>query len=238
MSRKKYHSKKQEKKNIRQAILFVILSIIIVLALFLLGIPFLVKLSIFIGDLRSKGDPITTKDTMPPQTPILQSLPEATQGAQITVSGYTEGGASVEAYVNGIKKKEGVAEKNGRFSLTNLQLKEGKNKIKVKARDRANNESSFSDQQIVELDNEDPELKVEHPEKNTDFFEEDNPIRVSGQTTDANAIYLNDRRLIINQDGSFSTNFELSEGENTLKFEVIDTAGNRTEKEINVYYIP
>ncbi len=229
-------SKKQEKKNIRQAIFFTFLSIVMILALFFVGIPLLVRLSIFLGDLRSQNDPIVSEDVLPPQTPVLEPLPDATNENTIKVSGYTEKGATVKVYLNGIDKKETVANEEGKFSIDNLELYKGENKINAKAIDSSANESDFSPVKTVVVDKKEPELEIVEPEEGKEYFGDQDSVNISGKTDPEASVIINDIKVIVNSEGEFSTVMNLSEDENVFKIIATDPAGNKTEKEIKVNY--
>jgi hypothetical protein len=50
-------------------------------------------------------------------------------------------------------------------------------------------------------------------------------------------VYLNDRLIVVDEAGQFSTTYYLNEGENVLRFVAIDQAGNQGELEIKVKFL-
>ncbi len=60
---------------------------------------------------------------------------------------------------------------------------------------------------------------------------------VSGETEPHAKVYLNDRLIVVDEAGQFSTTYYLNEGENVLRFVAIDQAGNQGELEIKVKFL-
>jgi hypothetical protein len=64
-------ARKEEVRSLRQAFFFGILTIVFLLLLIFLGIPALIKMAIFLGEIRSSSTPVKTEDLLPPAPPIL-----------------------------------------------------------------------------------------------------------------------------------------------------------------------
>ncbi|MFC1711922.1 hypothetical protein ACFLZ1_05075 [Patescibacteria group bacterium] len=236
--RKSRLTKLEEKKSIKQAFLFVVLTIVLVIALISLGIPALIKFVVFIGDLKSTDLKPVAEDSLSPPIPVLQPVPEATYSGQLNLKGYTEEGAIIKLVIGGITIKEVIAEKDGTFIFDAVKLKEGENEIKTKAVDTAGNESSFSKTITIIFDNEPPELNVTAPEEGKEFFDKEKSIKVEGESDSNITVYVNGRLTSTNSEGMFSLHLELKDGENEIKVKAIDKAGNETEATIKVSYTP
>lgn len=231
-------TKLEEKRSIKQALFFSFLTIILVFVLIYVGIPGLIKMITFLGDIRSSGQKIETSDTLPPTAPILQPLLEATNSSKIDIKGFAENGAVVKLVLNGVAVKEVVAGKDGGFIFTNIRLKQGKNKIKAKAIDSSGNESPFSQELLVSFDNKPPELEITSPKNEDEFFDKEKEIKVEGKSEPDITVFINERLTITNSEGKFSTILELKEGKNEIRVKAKDKAGNETVEEIKVTYTP
>ena len=231
-------ARKEEKRSFRQALFFGVLTISFLLFLIFLGIPVLIKMAIFLGEIRSSSQPVTTEDILPPAPPVLSPLPQATNSAQLTLKGYAEPGVAVELFLNGSSEGKLVAEKNGAFSSTKISLTSGRNEILAKAIDSAGNASQTSAKIVIYYDLSPPKLAISEPPDQADFYGDENQIKLSGLTEEEAAIMVNGRLVVVNQDGSFETNLILEDGENVVKIAATDQAGNQTEKQISVNYSP
>jgi hypothetical protein len=231
-------AKKEERRSLRQAIFFGFLTIVFLLLLIFLGIPALIKMAIFLGEIRSSSQPVKTEDVLPPAPPIISPLPEATNSAQIVLRGFAEPGATVEVFLNGSSKAKLVVEKNGEFSSSKITLTSGRNEIMAQAIDSAGNASQNSAKMIIYYDLSAPKLTISEPPDGSDYYGEENQIKIAGITEEGAAVTINGRLIVINQDGSFETTLNLKEGGNPIKIVATDQAGNQTEKEISVNYSP
>jgi len=231
-------TKIEEKRSFKQALLFSALTFVTIIILIFLGLPALVKLVTFLGDLKSSGQKIENIDTISPPTPVLQPLPEATNSTNITITGFSEEGTTIKLFLNGEIAKEVVTGKDGSFVFDQINLSSNENKIKTKAADASGNESQFSSESIVVFDNQPPDLNILSPNDQDKFFDKDREITVNGQSESNLDILVNDRLAYADSEGKFSSLIRLNEGENNIKVQAKDKAGNETTKEIKVTYSP
>jgi|APSaa5957512622_1039677.scaffolds.fasta_scaffold16480_3 hypothetical protein len=236
--RKTRLERKREKESLRQAVKYLFL---IFLSLFLLvkfGLPGLINMATFIGNISSSDNPIEKEDQLAPRPPRLNPLPEATNSAQINVSGSAEPGTSIKLYVRGISIEETVASEESAFEFKKVHLREGENEIYTVAYDDHGNTSDDSSSYTVLVDNEKPEISIGTPSDGDKFFDSDSPITVSGSTEEGAGLEINDHFVMVKSDGSYSTSVNLSDGDNEIKAVAVDEAGNRAEAVINVNYTP
>jgi len=231
-------AKLEEKRNLKQAILFGFLSIFLILLLIFIGFPALIKFVVLLGEHKSSRQKIEKTDILAPNSPTFEPLPEATNSATISLRGFSIADSTVKIVLNGESITETAVNSEGEFETTPITLQEGKNKIKAKAIDKENNESDFSEEIIVLLDTESPELEITSPQDGDKFFDKDKEIKVAGVTEKDAAVFVNNHLVTTDFQNSFSINLELNEGENALKIKAIDRAGNATEKQIKVSYTP
>lgn len=227
----------EERRNRRRAFFFTFLTLLSLLALIFFGLPAIAKFAAFLTDLRKSSLPVDKNDTTPPAPPRLASLPEATNKAEIELSGITEEGAIVTLFING-KEEEIVANSEGNFAFS-FTLEKGENEVYAKAKDAAGNESQPSSVQLVIFDNEAPPLTISSPLDGAQFFgESQRQLSIRGTTEAGVTLTVNDRIVKVEDDGSFVFVSSLGEGTNSFNFKSTDKAGNQTEKTISVNFSP
>jgi hypothetical protein len=231
-------ARRQKKSLMKQTFLFVVLTMVLILAILRWGLPILVKMAGLIADMRSGGE-VEIADTIAPPPPRLQPLAAATNSAEVNLKGFAEAGASIKVSLNGFEREEVVAESDGTFLIDALELNDGENRIWAVAADPSGNESQRSEVIRVIFDNQAPELVVDAPEdgmKVTDSAGRN--IEIRGITDEDVSLTINDRLIVIGRDGSFSSLYQLGEGENKLIIVARDAAGNQARQEITVEYAP
>ena len=174
---------------------------------------------------------------MAPQIPVMSALPEATNSATLEVEGYTEAEVQVEYFVNGRRVITEESDKSGYYKAS-LSLEEGDNLIKVRAKDKAENESISKPINVI-YDFKSPDLVIDLPTDGQEFFgQQSQIISVSGEVSESNSnLRVNNTYVSLSYDGKFSHQVKLNEGENEIKVVVIDAAGNVVEKVLKVSYV-
>lgn len=238
MIRKTRLARKQEARNIRQAVLYIVLTLTLALVLVFVGIPLLIRMAIFLGNIRTSSKLPEQTDTIPPSPPRIIIPFEATNSAQFSLKGYTEPGATIKVFNSGLSSGETVADNEGSFAIDNLKLTSGRNEITAVAQDAAGNESQPSMPTVVDFDTTPPALEITHPESGETITGLESQITLEGKTEEGAKISINGRLVIVGPEGDFSYQYSLEEGENTFTIIAQDKAGNQTEKEIKVDYSP
>jgi len=232
-SRKRSLSEEDEIR--RRAIIFGILTILLAAAIIFWGVPLFIKLVGFLGDLKSEKEGVAEEDVIPPPVPRLPYIPEATNSAILSVSGFTEPKAKVTVNFN----QEAIgteADEDGNFSLKKLTLSKGTNTLSFWATDEAGNQSEETDAFEIIYDTQPPDLEIQSPENNQAV--EEQTIEVKGRTETDARVLVNDHVVIVGKEGEFSTKVTLKEGGNEIVVLAQDKAGNQEEKKINVTYLP
>lgn len=241
MSRYRSRLKKHEEaKTLRQTLLFFGLTVTLILFFLFVGLPFLIRFSVFLGNLRTKTPLVEEQkeDIIAPGAPRLDPLPEATRENEIKISGTAEAETVVAIILNAAKAQEVEVDEDGTFSSETIALKKGENEIKAYAMDETGNKSNFSPIFFVIFDDEEPILEIIQPQDGQGFYGSQNKIEVRGDTEKGARVYINEALTIVDRGGEFSRILNLSEGESTIKIKSEDKAGNLTEKEIKVSYYP
>jgi len=230
--------RKREKESLKQAVKYLFLILVLLFLIVKFGLPGLVKMSGFIGNISQSKAPIEKQDVVPPLAPRFNLIQEATNSSELNISGSGEAGSMVQLYINGISAEETVVNKDGEFRFENVHLRDGESEIYAVSKDDQGNTSHESATQKIVLDQTAPELTVEQPDNGKRFFDKDSPIIVSGKSeTEAN-LTINGRFVLIKSDDSFSTQLSLTEGDNKIEITARDSAGNETKKTVTVNYTP
>ena len=213
---------------------YFLLSVILIFVLVKWGFPFFIRIIAGNGVTVNKN----VDDIIPPQPPILSPLPEATNEANIIIEGYTEPGASLELNINDVLSKTDTAKENGSFRFETI-IRNGANRIQVRAVDSANN-ASLSEVKIVELDNEPVTLTVTSPKDGTEFLGKNSQsMEITGKVNKPNSqVLANNSFVEVDRDGTFIHKYGLDAGDNEIKVVAVDKAGNKDEVLLKVIYTP
>lgn len=235
MTKRSRLSNKAKKKSTQTLILTIIGIILILFILLKYGIPFISDLSFFTGRATSTADTnqpkVSNEDFIP--IPQVDPLPKATNKDEVTITGTSLSGLTVQLYLNGSRDDEAEVGSDGSFEFK-TKLTDGDNIIKLRAV-KNDKEGEFSSSVTVKYSKKDPELTIESPNDGANISGA-NPIEVKGHTDQDNTVLVNDFQAIINPDGSWHYNLTLKGGDNEIKIVSTDSAGNKTEKTIHVNY--
>lgn len=222
--------KQEEKTALRQTIMFGLAGVVLMLLSIFIVIPGIIR---FIGGLSSS--PAVTEDALPPQVPQFSAPVEATSSAELALTGFTSGKAKVYILNNGSEALTVDADEAGNFSTT-ITLEQGENRISAYAKS-GDLESDVSRQFTTVFDNQKPEIEITEPTDNQSIQGKANQsTNIKGKTKPGAKVYLNDRLIFIQEDGTFETTHRLENGQNSLSFKVIDRAGNEAEKVVTVSF--
>lgn len=235
MRRRSRISTYQEKKNKNTIWLSVIGIILVLFILFKFGIEALINFSLFLsGSKNSQNLNSSSNQFNFVASPILDPLPTATNSAKITISGVSDKDKIITVYINNRKVDEIETDNKGHFS-TDENLTKGENVINVKAKYKEK-QSDLSNSYSVIYKNSAPKLELTSPNDGQTFNKDQNKANVSGQTDSDVTITINGFWAVIDDNNNFSYILPLQNGDNQIKIEAIDQAGNKTEKTIKVNY--
>lgn len=229
------YARRDERKTIKKTVYFSILSIILAILLFTFGVGTLAKFAEFLDVLLGKNQSSQTADKNAPIAPKLDDLPEATNSADLPVTGFSQGAIKVFIYKN--SEKVGEAKVDGlQFEYKDLTLKEGDNEITAISVGENDRESPTSDAQKVTLDTKEPSLTVESPTEGQSFSG-NNRIIVSGKTEKDVQVTANGFLANINSaEGKFEVAVPLKEGDNDIEVKATDPAGNTKSQKLRVHF--
>lgn len=210
----------------------------IVVLVIVLGLPLLVKLLLFMGDLRSANRPVDRNDLIPPGPPQLVMSYDATNSASQTIKGLAEPGATVFLTINANPAGNVVVTDDGEFLFRSINLYEGDNELNAVAVDPAGNRSQPSQSVNILFSTEVPKLEIESPADRQSFSGNPARLNIVGKTDPGVRLTVNDRVIIVDSSGSFSSTVNLNPGENTLIVRAKNETGNESRKELLVTYSP
>lgn len=225
----------EEKRLIRKVILTVAgIAGLAAFALFV-GLPLFAQV-LLIGATSPQTNTQTDETIL--FSPVFDPPPEATNAATIILSGHARKTAQVILTVNNKPQDTLTVKDDGTFRSDDIRLKEGENEIAAIAA-IADMESAPSKTLRIVYKKGEPNLEIAAPGEDERFSSSDKQtITIRGETDPGNRVMINERLAITDQNGAFSLNFRLSEGENNLKFVITDSAGNQLTKERKVHYSP
>lgn len=224
----------QENKHKRQAFIWIFLSILLIGVLLFWGIPTLVRVAIFLSDLRG-SEAQKSSDSIAPAPPrwITQSI--ATSSATFKVSGTAEAESELLFFHNGNQESLAV-NREGTFEKE-VRLAEGENSFTARTKDQADNESQNSTTLTIFFDSTPPEIEITQPQEGQLFGGRDQQtIIIQGGTNEEARVMINGRLATELSDNKFQLQTQLTEGENSFTVTAVDQAGNSTEKIIKVSF--
>jgi hypothetical protein len=226
----------EEKQNMRKVTWIAMGSILVIVGMITLGIPALVRMVSFIGE-RKGGGVADKNDLIPPAPPSIYTPWNATNSAVQTISGWSEPLSQVILTINSKTLGSVNAASDGSFVFDNVTLNEGKNTLIAVALDNSGNKSQPSGEVDVVYSKQEPKLNVDFP-TDRQTFSGTPTIEIKGQVDPDSRLTINDRIVIVTDDGSYSTKWNLTSGDNTLVFVTTDPAGNQTRKELLITFNP
>jgi hypothetical protein len=170
--------------------------------------------------------------------PTLDALPQFTKEPALVVQGLIPSfvraaDRKVAISVNGAAETVVPFDANGHFALP-LTLNEGTNQIVVAL--VAGKDTIASTSTSVVLDRTAPPLAVSKP-KDKDTVDGPN-VTVEGKAEPGATVLVNDRTVIVGQDGSFSDTVTVQPGELPITVVARDRAGNETKSKLGVTVKP
>ncbi len=228
-------SKRLERKTRLNILLTIGAILLIIIGVLKFGLPLLINATLFIGSKNDKSIPKEDSSSFV-QPPMLNPTFEATNSAQITISGIASSDETISLYINDEKTDESSVKKDNSFRFEDITLSSGKNVINAIATTKNGKKSTFSNQLTIVYKKSAPALTISSPSDGQSFSKDDSPITVSGKTDPGVKVTVNNFWAIVDANGNFSYNLRIQNGENHIKISGIDAAGNTTEKELKVNY--
>lgn len=240
----RYKSRRSARRLARNSKRSFIITVIIIIVL--LYATFAWVLPYFIGGISAvkniiKPPKITVSNSSQNSTlapPVLNIPFEATNSAQIDITGFGTPYSKVKLYIDDESKQTTDVSSDGSFNFKNVSLNLGTNNIYGTTLDEKNKESLPSKTLKLIFDNEKPPLVINEPGDNKIIQGSDKKVKVSGKTNSGVHVFVNGGQTIVDEGGNFSTDVVINEGDNTISIKAVDIASNSTEIQRNVKYNP
>jgi len=210
------------------------LLVVIIVVLFTFGLPLLINGSVMLSNFF-KGKPAITDNITEAIGDIqITDIPGATNSAQLIVSGTLDHISKIEFYINGDKVKDMDSSSQDSFSAEIGNLKPGDNEVYAIGLIKDSSQKKETSKHNVAYRNQKPKLEISSPADNSTTTHDE--ISVSGQTDPGVNVQVNDLPVVTDSTGHWQTSVKLNEGDNKIKVDVTDSAGNKDEKTITVKY--
>ncbi|MEK9201188.1 MAG: hypothetical protein AAB909_04420 [Patescibacteria group bacterium] len=228
----------EEKRSVRTATLLGIGTVVLIILVVIMGVPTVVKMAAFLAEINSANKPVDKNDFIPPPPPLLSNPYPATNSASQVITGSAEPGVTVHLSRQDERVAELVAAEDGSLHFGDVRLVEGENKFSAVAVDSGGNISQTSRNLTIFYLTKQPTLEISAPSEGTTVSGSNAKLEVKGKTDVGARIIVNQRLVIVDSEGNFSTLVTLVSGENKLVVEARDQATNVSKKEIVVNYQP
>jgi bacillopeptidase F len=225
----------EETKQQKRLLIALVGSVSLVVFLLAFGFKILIGFSLLVDTIRgtTPQTPQTTKKRIFP--PVLDPIPIATRSGALRISGTGEQNLTITIYVDNGEAKKTVVAGNGNF-FTTIAIRDGEHTIQANLSDNKGNTSDLSEGLKITVKSANPILEINTPDENATITGDSNIVKVEGKTEDETNVTINGRFVVIRNDNSFSYDYPLSDGDNTLSIEAKDQAGNTTKVERKVTY--
>ena len=227
--------KKTDEEMTKKTVFMGILTIIVFVAMVVVGLPLLIKLTVLIGDNKSKNDKQTVIKELPPMAPRLIMPFEATNSGQILVKGLAEKNLMVELLKNDVSVGKVQVNDAGEFSFDNIQLDSGDNQFTAIAISDSGGSSEPSKEAVITYDNTPPTLVMLNPSQDS-LSVSSADFDVIGQSDKGVSVTVNGQVAMVDDAGKFKIKLQLNTGKNDINIVVSDPAGNQTKKTITITY--
>ncbi len=227
----------EEKKVYHKLIKTLILFMLAIFFSIYIGLPLFIKIIIAFSSLKQEKSTVTESENTILLAPTLDLPIEATNSSLINISGFANKDTTVQLIINNEEKAKVLSDKEGKFSARNISLNEGLNTITAYAI-KNNTKSPLSNSVTIIYKKNPPFLEIDIPDNGKIITGDSNEIVINGETDPENEITVNDRIVIIDQQGKFSYQANLNQGENKFIITAKDRAGNLVSLERKVIYNP
>jgi bacillopeptidase F len=214
--------------------MYLILLVLLIIFFSTIGFKLIINTSIWLSGF-SRDDSMSTSsrnDSSFLLAPELFDVPDATNSAEIRVSGQGTRGTKLTIYVNDASVDSFELEED-EFEAT-IPLDEGTNAIYLEIQDKKNKRAKDSEIYTVVVLHDKPSLSVTSPSDGETVSKES--VTVSGKTDENVSVRINNFPVVVSSDGSFRRSMILKEGDNTLVIVAEDIAGNTEQIELKVRY--
>lgn len=233
--RRSRFEKKAEDEITKKTVFLGLMTIVLFTVIVIFGLPFLIRFSIMLGDIKNKQGTEVKEKVLPPLAPRLILPFEATNSGRIAVKGLTEKNVMVELLKNDVSVGKVAANDVGEFAFGDILLDQGESLFTAIAINESGSSSEPSKEIKVIFDDQAPELTMINPSEES--LKVDSPdFDIVGKSEKGVGVTINGRVAMVDDTGKFKLKLQLSSGNNDVEIIVRDLAGNETRKKITIDY--
>lgn len=225
-----YHSRRKAGST-SQLWSYGILLLVLLVFMATVGLRLLINTALFLSDAVNKNrkdDRTATGQLL--EAPTIETLPVATNSAEVSLSGTIPKPGSVTFYVNDDDQKKLLLTEE--TYETTVHLFPGDNTIYIELEDSETGKKYSSEKQTISFVSEKPNLEITSPSDGTKTTKDS--VDIVGKTDSGNSIRINGRPEVVSNDGSFSIPYLLKDGENTITIDVTNSAGSVESATVHV----
>ncbi len=228
-----FNSRRKIKTTIAILVSF---ALIIFVLMVTLGFKLLLNASVFIAGLTAKNQPVPaiTKNQDLYGSVTVDTIPSATNSAQIALTGTVVNYDTLKFYINGTVVKTLNTYNTNNYSVTIGDLQVGDNQVYVTASTSDGKNNKTTETFPVNYKNQPPSLDVSTPSDNSTVNTDS--VQVQGTTDSETLVKVNDLPVVVDATGHFTTSVSLNQGQNQITIVAEDDAGNSAAKTITVTY--
>jgi hypothetical protein len=226
--------RKSDETVTKKTVFMGFLTILFAVFILVFGLPFLIKFSVLLGDMK-KNNNDTENKTLPPLAPRLVIPFEATNSATIGVSGFAEAKVEVELFKNEVSIGKTTVTESGDFAFEKISLDDGENNFSAVASSEKTGAGDGSTPIVVVYDKQAPNLKLTNPSESSltvDYADFD----IIGESEKNASISVNGRLAVVDDEGKFKLKIQLNTGKNDVEVIARDDAGNETKSTVAITY--
>lgn len=226
--------RKSQDQITKKTVFLGFLTIISLILVLVFGLPLLIKLSVFLGE-GKKDSAQDEEKVLAPLAPRLIIPYEATNSAEIKISGFAEPEVTVELFKNEVSIGTTKVTDDGDFVFSKVSLEEGDNDFSAIASTEKSGNGDGSKTINVVFDKTVPNLELTNPTEDS-LTVDSADFDILGKTDVKASVSVNNRIAMVDSDGNFKLKWQLNMGKNDLEIVSTDLAGNQTKKKISITY--
>jgi hypothetical protein len=227
--------KKKNEQITKKTVFLGFLTVIVLVLVLVFGLPLLIKFSVFLGEGKLKNSDQTKEKVLAPLAPRLVIPFEATNSAEIKISGFAEPKVTVELFKGEVSVGKTEVTDSGDFIFSKVVLDEGDNGFNaVASTDEAGSGDGSKTINVV-YDKTSPKLEMSNPSEES-LSVDSADFDITGITDSGASVSINNRIAPVDNNGGFKLKWQLNMGKNDLEITSTDLAGNQTKKKISITY--
>lgn len=226
--------RKQDEEITKKTVVLGGVTVLIFIAVLVFGLPLLIKLSVLLGNSKTKNQDNEEK-LLPPLPPRLVVNFEATNSARFSIYGVAEPNVEVELLKDDLSLGKETVDEKGGFSFTDITLDKGGNTFTAIALKEKEGQSEISKAVTVIYDDQPPSLVMSNPVEEK-LTVENADFDIVGKSDKGVSVMINGKLATVDDDGGFKLKVQLGAGKNNMEIVVRSPAGNEIRKTIELTY--